>query len=121
MYQIFTDRFCNGDPDNDVESMEYVYIGKPVYRVKDWGRNPSTMDVGCFYGGDLKGVGDKLDYIQSLGVEAIYLNLFLYRRLTISMTARIMSTLILILAGLSKTEESWWIKMERTTDRRSGM
>ena len=34
--------------------MEYVYIGKPVYRVKDWGRNPSTMDVGCFYGGDLK-------------------------------------------------------------------
>lgn len=74
MYQIFTDRFCNGDPDNDVESMEYVYIGKPVYRVKDWGRNPSTMDVGCFYGGDLKGVGDKLDYIQSLGVEAIYLN-----------------------------------------------
>ena len=74
MYQIFTDRFCNGDPDNDVESMEYVYIGKPVYRVKDWGRNPSTMDVGCFYGGDLKGVRDKLDYIQSLGVEAIYLN-----------------------------------------------
>ena len=67
MYQIFTDRFCNGDPDNDVESMEYVYIGKPVYRVKDWGRNPSTMDVGCFYGGDLKGVGDKLDYIQEPG------------------------------------------------------
>ena len=74
MYQIFTDRFCNGDPDNDVESMEYVYIGKPVYRVKDWGKNPSAMDVGCFYGGDLKGVRDKLDYIQSLGVEAIYLN-----------------------------------------------
>lgn len=74
MYQIFIDRFCNGDPDNDVESMEYVYIGKPVYRVKDWERNPSTMDVGCFYGGDLKGVRDKLDYIQSLGVEAIYLN-----------------------------------------------
>lgn len=74
MYQIFTDRFCNGDPGNDVESMEYVYIGKPVYRVKDWERNPSTMDVGCFYGGDLKGIQDKLDYIQGLGVEAIYLN-----------------------------------------------
>ena len=74
MYQIFVDRFCNGDPTNDVQSCEYVYIGRPVYQVNDWSRNPSTMDVGCFYGGDLKGVGDKLDYIQSLGVEAIYLN-----------------------------------------------
>lgn len=74
MYQIFVDRFCNGDESNDVESCEYVYIGKPVYRVRDWGRNPSTMDVGCFYGGDLQGVWDKLDYIKSLGVEVIYLN-----------------------------------------------
>ena len=73
MYQIFVDRFCNGDPTNDVQSCEYVYIGKPVYQVKDWSRNP-TMDVGCFYGGDLQGVWDKLDYIKSLGVEVIYLN-----------------------------------------------
>ena len=34
MYQIFVDRFCNGDPTNDVQSCEYVYIGKPVYQVK---------------------------------------------------------------------------------------
>lgn len=74
MYQIFVDRFCNGDPDNDVEDCEYVYIGRPVYRVKNWNQNPSTMDVGCFYGGDLQGVWDKLDYLQSLGVEAIYFN-----------------------------------------------
>lgn len=74
MYQIFTDRFCNGDSDNDVESGEYVYIAEPVCRVTDWRKNPSAMDVGCFYGGDLQGVWDKLDYIQSLGVEAIYLN-----------------------------------------------
>lgn len=74
MYQIFVDRFCNGDPTNDVQSCEYVYIGKPVYQVKDWSRNLSTMDVGCFYGGDLQGVWDKLDYIKSLGVEVIYLN-----------------------------------------------
>ena len=39
-----------------------------------WGKNPTTMDVGCFYGGDLKGVWEKLDYIQGLGVEVIYLN-----------------------------------------------
>ncbi len=74
MYQIFVDRFCNGDDTNNVESCEYVYIGRPVYRVEDWSKNPSTMDVGCFYGGDLQGVWDKLDYIQGLGVEVIYFN-----------------------------------------------
>ena len=52
MYQIFVDRFCNGDKSNDVETCEYVYIGRPVQRVEDWGRNPSAMDVGYFYGGD---------------------------------------------------------------------
>lgn len=74
MYQIFVDRFCSGDTNNNVESNEYVYIGHPVHRVNDWSRTPSTMDVGCFYGGDLQGVWDKLDYIQSLGVEVIYFN-----------------------------------------------
>ncbi|NBH72226.1 glycoside hydrolase family 13 protein [Clostridiaceae bacterium] len=74
MYQIFVDRFCRGNKDNDVQSCEYVYIGRPVYHVEDWGKNPSTMDVGCFYGGDLQGVWDKLDYLQDLGVEVIYFN-----------------------------------------------
>lgn len=74
MYQIFVDRFCNGDESNDVQTCEYMYIGRPVNRVEDWGKNPTTMDVGCFYGGDLKGVWEKLDYIQGLGVEVIYLN-----------------------------------------------
>ena len=74
MYQIFVDRFCNGDESNDVRTCEYVYIGRPVNRGEDWGKNPTTMDVGCFYGGDLKGVWEKLDYIQGLGVEVIYLN-----------------------------------------------
>lgn len=74
MYQIFVDRFYNGDTSNDVMSREYVYIGRPVHHVDDWEKNPSTMDVGCFYGGDLQGVWDKLDYIKSLKVEAIYLN-----------------------------------------------
>ena len=30
MYQIFVDRFCNGDKSNDVETCEYVYICRPV-------------------------------------------------------------------------------------------
>lgn len=74
MYQIFVDRFHSGDTNNSVEDCEYVYIGHPVRRVDDWKKKPSAMDVGCFYGGDLQGVRDKLDYIQSLGVEVIYFN-----------------------------------------------
>ena len=59
---------------NDVESYEYVYIGRPVQKVTEWDRYPAAMDVGYFYGGDLQGIWDKLDYIKRLGVEAIYLN-----------------------------------------------
>ena len=74
MYQIYTDRFCNGDPSNDVLTNEYCYIGEPVHRVEDWGRYPAQMDVREFYGGDLQGVLDKMDYLQELGVEVIYFN-----------------------------------------------
>jgi len=74
MYQIYVDRFCNGDPDNDVQTGEYCYIGEPVYRVDEWGRYPAQMDVRHFYGGDLQGVLNKMDYLQELGVEVIYFN-----------------------------------------------
>lgn len=74
MYQIFTDRFCNGDPSNDVVDREYFYITAPTKAVKDWNQYPEHMDVHNFYGGDLQGVKDKLDYLQDLGVDVIYLN-----------------------------------------------
>lgn len=74
MYQIFVDRFYNGDDSNDVESGEYIYIGEPCTRVKDWEKYPAYMGVREFYGGDLKGVLDKLDYLEDLGVEVIYFN-----------------------------------------------
>lgn len=74
MYQIYTDRFCNGDSSNDVLTNEYCYIGEPVHHVDDWGRYPASMDVREFYGGDLQGVLDKMDYLQDLGVEVIYFN-----------------------------------------------
>ena len=63
MYQIYTDRFCNGDPSNDVEDREYIYIGEGVRRVRDWKRLPEPMDVRDFYGGDIQGIWDKLDYL----------------------------------------------------------
>ncbi len=74
MYQIFVDRFNNGDPSNDVVSGEYIYTGVPVRKADDWNSLPETYDVARFYGGDIKGVWDKLDYLKGLGVEVIYLN-----------------------------------------------
>lgn len=74
MYQIFTDRFYNGDKSNDVETNEYYYIGDYSRRVTNWDKYPANMGVREFYGGDLQGVMDKLDYLQELGVEVVYFN-----------------------------------------------
>lgn len=73
-YQIYVDRFCNGDKTNDVETDEYSYLGQHVRRITDWNKLPDSMDVGNFYGGDLQGVLDKLDYLKSLGIDVIYFN-----------------------------------------------
>ncbi len=73
-YQIFVDRFCNGDKSNDVLDNEYCYIGEGTRQVTDWFKYPDNMDVRSFYGGDLQGVMDKLDYLKDLGVDVIYLN-----------------------------------------------
>lgn len=74
MYQIYTDRFYNGDPSNDVLTDEYSYIGDHTTHVDDWDKYPATMGVRKFYGGDLQGVLDKMDYLQELGIEVIYFN-----------------------------------------------
>jgi len=91
-YQILVERFRNGDPANDPEPqfMRGAYPGyvpdnwkvtpwsQDWYEQQDWAR----ADGGGFYkmvqarrfGGDLQGVLDKLDYLQDLGVTAIYFN-----------------------------------------------
>lgn len=74
MYQIYVDRFCNGDQSNDVVDREYYYITDQVRQVKNWDEMPRAMDVGDFYGGDLQGILDKLDYLKRLRVQVIYLN-----------------------------------------------
>lgn len=74
MYQIYIDRFFNGDKTNDVETNEYCYIGENVTRVEDWNKYPAQMGVREFYGGDLQGVLDKMDYLADLGIEVIYFN-----------------------------------------------
>lgn len=74
MYQIFVDRFCNGDTSNDVVDDEYVYIKDYVRKIPDWNMLPQKDDIRNFYGGDLQGIINKLDYLADLGVEVLYLN-----------------------------------------------
>src|SRR5690606_139673 len=70
IYQIFPDRFANGDPTNDREAFG-VYGHEPLY--KAWGDTPEHPPLGRdFFGGDLRGVIDKLDYLAELGIECIY-------------------------------------------------
>ncbi len=64
IYQIFPDRFMNGDPTNDppgTRPWQYETLVPP----EGWY---------VFYGGDLQGIIQKLNYLQDLGIEAIYLN-----------------------------------------------
>lgn len=74
IYQIFTDRFFNGGKGNDVHPNEYYYAGRSVERVYDWNAPVDNLDVARFYGGDIPGIRKKLDYLQELGVDTIYLN-----------------------------------------------
>ncbi len=71
VYQIFPDRFANGDPSNDTFPKS-VYGEKPVLLA--WDDAPEHPPRGRdFYGGDLRGVIDKLDYLVDLGVDCVYL------------------------------------------------
>lgn len=64
MYLLMPDRFANGNPDNDrVEGMREQAVDR--------------TDITGRHGGDLKGVIDHLDYIDSMGFTAIWLNPFL--------------------------------------------
>ncbi len=58
-YQVFPDRFANGDPAND------------PFAVRSWGGTPTT---GNFFGGDFQGVIDNIPYLEELGITAIWFN-----------------------------------------------
>jgi cyclomaltodextrinase / maltogenic alpha-amylase / neopullulanase len=71
MYQIFPDRFATSDPDralthSGVYGMEALFM--------KWGETPEAPPLGRdFFGGDLPGMIQKLDYLKDLGVEVLYL------------------------------------------------
>ena len=96
-YQIFPERFRNGDPSNDPtrDSLEWPITPSKLWRITPWtgdwyARDSWEKELGSDffkdgvldrrYGGDLQGVIDKLDYIADLGVNAIYFNPLFYSR-----------------------------------------
>ncbi len=74
-YQIFPDRFADGDPTSNVRDGEYKYQDLQSASRK-WGEPQSVWPEAMveFYGGDLQGVEQNLDYLIDLGVNAIYFN-----------------------------------------------
>ena len=80
-YQIFPERFCNGNPENDVKDGEYSFDGYPCKKIKNWDSVPEPYTKAhCldFYGGDLEGIRQKIPYFKNLGVTALYLNPIFY-------------------------------------------
>lgn len=78
MYQIFPDRFYNGDTGNDVANGQYTYAGCATEK-HAWGSGVASTVGGCnsavFFGGDLAGIDQKLGYIKNtLGANILYLN-----------------------------------------------
>ncbi len=101
-YQIFVERFRNGDPSNDptIKDIEGAYPGfvpsnwavtpwtqdwykaDPYFAELDGKKDFGGNDINNFgqkaqlrrYGGDLQGVLDKMDYLESLGITAVYFN-----------------------------------------------
>jgi alpha-glucosidase len=74
-YQIFPDRFADGDPGNNVRDGEWEYRGLAA-RARRWGELPTNGIASMveFFGGDLAGVQSHLGHLEQLGVNAIYLN-----------------------------------------------
>ena len=91
-YQIFPERFANGDPSNDptVETLEFPEnVDVELWAVTPWtadwyrrapweeARGDDFYEDGVFdrrLGGDLQGVLNRVDYLDSLGVTAVYFN-----------------------------------------------
>ena len=95
-YQIFPERFRNGNEKNDPDFSEWYYEGKTTlppegktngeyyHRTADWSdvagltvspyRTDGRPDYFSFYGGDLEGVTEMIPYLVDLGVTILYFN-----------------------------------------------
>lgn len=86
-YQIFIDRFFNGDPSNDAQASDILWYewdsnGDGVFTSDDAQRefaHPKSWDQapgggGDYFGGDFAGVQQKIDYLSNLGIGEIWFN-----------------------------------------------
>ena len=75
MYQIFPDRFYEGDPDKTMPFADRIYRadkeGEPYFLPTEQPEGYLNMD---YFGGDFLGIQKKLPYLKGLGVTCIYLN-----------------------------------------------
>ena len=75
MYQIFPDRFYEGDPDKTMPFADRIYRadkeGEPYFWPTEQPEGYLNMD---YFGGDFLGIQKKLPYLKGLGVTCIYLN-----------------------------------------------
>lgn len=96
IYQIFPERFANGDTSNDPDFTEWYYEGirelpssgktngEYFHLVEDWYdvdglrespyKTDGRPDWNSFYGGDIEGIRSNLEYLSDLGVTVVYLN-----------------------------------------------
>lgn len=83
MYQIFPDRFARGRKANLTEGIHYHRsMGRKVYEHKNWEEIPyyqaqvgeKDYNPSDFFGGDLEGIRQHLDYFKELGITCLYLN-----------------------------------------------
>ncbi|MBR5155878.1 MAG: glycoside hydrolase family 13 protein [Clostridia bacterium] len=77
MYQIFPDRFFKmGEKEDFPERKSGYKIHKDWYEDFYFDQHPYENGPACndFYGGNLKGIMSKLDYLKDLGISVIYLN-----------------------------------------------
>lgn len=82
-YCIFPERFKNGDKTNDPKPGKRKFYGnQDIEFHKNWNEkpflpgDPGADDIYCndFFGGDLAGIIQKLDYLKNLGINTIYIN-----------------------------------------------
>lgn len=75
IYQIFPDRFCKSGKCDLTGKLEPYSVHKDWYEDVDWAPDENgIIQNNDFFGGNFKGITEKLDYIASLGTDIIYLN-----------------------------------------------
>ncbi len=77
MYQIFPDRFCREGGEEQFPARKCGYrLHEDWYEDYYYDNHPFEFGPACndFYGGNLKGIASKLDYLKELGISVIYLN-----------------------------------------------